>query len=150
MNTDLKRRIDRYALSTAPGHLIRRCQQRAVDLFVEEVGENGPTPRQFAVLLHVFQNPGLRQTELVEATGIDRSTLTEILRRLASRGQIVRSRRETDQRANALKITPQGEAVLLAAFEAAERAQKRILEPIDDSEKENAMALLAQLAGYGR
>ena len=97
-----------------------------------------------------FRNPGLRQTELVEATGIDRSTLTEILRRLANRGQIVRSRRETDQRANALRITPEGEVVLLSAFEAAERAQQRILEPIDEAEKENAMTLLARLAGYGR
>ena len=98
-----------YQLHAAVGHLLRRSQQRAVDLFVEEVGEDGPTPRQFAVLLSVHQNPGVSQTDLVRTTGIDRSTLTEILRRLGRRGLIRRERQPGDRRTNALHLTAEGQ-----------------------------------------
>ena len=147
---ELAQRVRRYSLSDAPGHLLRRSQQRAVDLFVEEVGEDGPTPRQFAILLSVFQNRGVNQTDLVHATGIDRSTLAEILRRLVDRGQIARARTKKDQRANAVEVTSEGEAILFSAFEAMERAQARILEGFDPDERGRAMAVLAQLAGDGR
>ena len=75
---------------------------------MEEVGEDGPTPRQFAVLLSVHQNPGVSQTDLVRTTGIDRSTLTEILRRLGRRGLIRRERQPEDRRTNALHLTEDG------------------------------------------
>lgn len=139
--------IDGYDLRGAPGHLIRRCQQRAVDLFVAEVGESGPTPRQFAILLSVRQNPGVNQTDLVRLTGIDRSTLTEILRRMAVRGWLRRARRPTDRRANALWLTPVGEAVLGRVFAAAERAQARILAPLAPADRATALRVLGRLAG---
>lgn len=144
---NLRRRVANYPLGEAPGHLIRRCQQRAIDLFVEEVGDGGPTPRQFAVLLTVYQKPGMTQADLVRITGIDRSTLAEIIRRLTDRGRIARVRTAADRRANALELTPAGEAALLAAFEAAERAQRRILEPVAPDRRGEAMSVLALLAG---
>ena len=145
----LKRELMEFSLDGAPGHLIRRCQQRAVDLFVEEVGENGPTPPQFGVLLCVFQNPGMSQTALVQASGIDRSTLTEILRRMIDRGLVSRTRTKRDQRANALRLTPDGEAALVSAFEAAKRSQERMLAPLAPSDRAAAVRILGALAGYG-
>ncbi len=139
--------VDGYDLSGAPGHLIRRCQQRAVDLFVAEVGESGPTPRQFAILLSVRQNPGVNQTDLVRLTGIDRSTLTEILRRMAARDWLRRARRPADRRANALWLTPAGEAVLGRVFAAVERAQARILAPLAPADRATALRVLERLAG---
>ena len=138
-----------YDLHAAAGHLLRRSQQRAVDLFVEEVGEHGPTPRQFAVLLSVHQNPGINQTDLVRMTGIDRSTLTELLRRLGRRGLVRRERQPEDRRTNALHLTAGGRGAMKAAIDAVERAQKRILEPIPAAERPAAMRVLERLAGLG-
>lgn len=129
------------------GHLIRLCQQRAVDLFVEEVGIDGPNPRQFSVLINVFQNPGLSQTALVEASGIDRSTLTEVLKRMIDRGMISKRRAAEDQRTNALFLTDSGLAILEAAFEDAGRTQDRILEPLPPEDRERAIGILTALAG---
>ena len=136
-----------YDLHGAVGHLLRRSQQRAIDLFVEEVGEDGPTPRQFAVLLSVHQNPGVSQTDLVRLTGIDRSTLTEILRRLGRRGLIRRERQAEDRRTNALHLTREGLTAMESAIGAVERAQERILEPIPAGERRAAMRVLEALAG---
>ncbi len=142
------KKLQSYSLRDAPGHLIRRCQQRAVDLFVDEVGENGPNPRQFAVLINVYQNPGMSQTTLVEASGIDRSTLTEVLRLMIKRDMISKSRTQKDRRANALFLTPNGQKILENAFEATERAQKKILSPLDTSDRAQAMGILTALANH--
>lgn len=138
---------DDYDLHGAVGHLLRRSQQRAVDLFVEEVGEDGPTPRQFAVMVSVHQNPGVSQTDLVRMTGIDRSTLTEILRRLGRRGLVRRERQARDRRTNALHLTAEGRTAMEAAIDAVERAQERILKPIPAGERRAAMRVLERLAG---
>ena len=142
-------KLKKFTLDSVPGHLIRRCQQRAVDLFTDEVGEDGPNPRQFAVLISVFQNPGMSQTALVEASGIDRSTLTEVLRRMIERGVISKSRTPADQRANALYLTEDGNTMLEMALQAAERAQARILEPIPETDRPSAINMLTAMAGYG-
>lgn len=143
--------IDQFAMTVQAGHLIRRCQQRAVDLFVDEVsndlGGEGPTTRQFAVLLAAHQEPGINQTDLVRKSGIDRSTLTEILRRLIDRSLIRREKSPTDGRTNALYITQQGEALLHRALPAVIRAQQRIMEPIASEKLEDVMAALEILAG---
>ena len=143
----LAQKLQAFTLRNAPGHLIRRCQQRAVDLFVEEVGEGGPNTRQFAVLINVFQNPGMSQTALVEASGIDRSTLTEVLKRMIDRGMISKARAQEDQRTNALFLTGAGVSVLKSTFEAAERAQLRILKPLSVVDRSVAMSILEALAG---
>ncbi len=133
-------------LWSAPGHLIRRAQQRAVDLFAAEVGEDGPTPRQYAVLLSVHEHPGINQTDLVRLTGIDRSTLTEILRRMAAKRWLRRDRQAGDRRTNRLRILPEGETVLKAAFAPVERAQERILAPIPPADRPGVLRALARLA----
>ncbi|MEE2722705.1 MAG: MarR family winged helix-turn-helix transcriptional regulator [Pseudomonadota bacterium] len=127
MSEGLKRKLTGFSLRNVPGHLIRRSQQRAVDLFVAEVGENGPNPRQFAFLVNVFLSPGLSQTALVEASAIDRSTLMEVLRRMIDKGMIRKTRTKEDQPANALYITDAGIHLLENAVESTERAQQRIL-----------------------
>lgn len=124
--------LDAARLQLYPGHLLRRCQQRAIELFVEEVGRRGPTPRQFALLLTVAQTPGLSQTELVAATGIDRSTVADMLDRLARRGLVKRSRASGDQRANTLTITPEGLALTQRTLGPALRAQARIMDPLPE------------------
>ena len=129
-----------------PGHLLRRCQQRAVDLFTVEVGEGGPTPRQFALMLCIQQNPGASQIELVRRSGIDRSTLAEMVPRLVKRGLVARQRTKDDQRANALRLTAAGEAMLARAVPAVAAAQERILAPIPAAQRKRLIKLLGLIA----
>jgi DNA-binding MarR family transcriptional regulator len=133
-----------------PGHLLRRCQQRAVDLFVAEVGEDGPTPRQFALMLCIQQNTGATQTELVRLSGIDRSTLAEILRRLLQRGLVARQKTDGDRRANALRLTPEGETIVSRAVPKVMASQERILAPIPRAQRKELIRLLSLIADLPR
>lgn len=147
MADTLTEKMKAFDQRSVVGYLIRLCQQRAVDIFVEEVGTDGPNPRQFSVLVNVFQNPGMSQTALVEASGIDRSTLTEVLKRMIDRGMISKRRAAEDQRTNALFLTDQGLETLEAAFEKADRTQDKILEPLRPEDREHVIRILTALAG---
>lgn len=84
-----------------------------------------PNPRQTAVLFAIARKfaPGYRpsQTELVTVTGIDRSTLADIIRRLLQRGLLERRRTKEDARAYAIKLTSTGELELANALKIAGR-----------------------------
>jgi DNA-binding MarR family transcriptional regulator len=140
------RTIDLVDIRRTPGHLLRRAQQRAVDLFVQAVGENGLRPPQFAVLTTVYQNPGLNQTHLVDKTGIDRSTIADMIDRMVARGYIARKRDAADQRVNTVWITDAGIAALEACVDAAMAVQEEILAPVPPEKRAALMEALALLA----
>jgi len=135
-----------FVLLDAPGHLLRRCYQIAADFYTAEVGEDGPTPPQFSLMLTVFQNRGLSQVDLVRLTGIDRSTVAEMVARLLKRGLLQRSRTAADRRTNALAITESGEAMLRAALPAVQQAQIRTLQPVPPARRQELVDLLRLLA----
>lgn len=89
-------------------HLLHRAQQAADQLFAAEFGAIGITPRQVAVLVAVGEREGTNQVGLVEATGIDRSTIADLVRRLMKKGLIARRRARHDARANVLRLTDEG------------------------------------------
>jgi DNA-binding MarR family transcriptional regulator len=137
---------DGFALAQSPGHLLRRAQQFVFDLYSEEIRGEDLTPRQFAVLLTVDQNEGLSQTDLVRLTGIDRSTLADMISRLLKRDLLARKRTESDQRANSVRITPAGRRVLKSVMPAVLRAEARILDPIPAGKRAEFLRLLNMIA----
>lgn len=91
------------------------------------MGGGDLTPRQYAVLVSVSQNEGLSQTHLVERTGIDRSTLADIVRRMLKKGLLQRRRTKEDARAYAVKLTEEGWRTLKAADPVARRVDDKLL-----------------------
>ena len=94
-----------FSLKKSPGHLLRRAQQYSHDLYSNHVGSSGPTPRQFEVLHTVAKNEGLSQTDLVQHTGIDRSTLADMIARMIKKGLLSRQRTKADARANSVSLS---------------------------------------------
>ena len=123
-------------LERSPVHLLHRAGQCAGDVFQNEMSYDGITPRQFAVLHTVAHNEGLSQTNLVERTGIDRSTLADIIRRMLKKGLLQRRRTKEDARAYAVKLTEEGWRVLKAADPAARRVDDRILSVLTHAERD--------------
>ena len=97
-------------------HLLHRAVQIAADLHIEQAGPEGLTPRQFSVLAAISEAEGATQSQIVRRTGVDRSTLAELLNRLIARGLVSRLRSPGDARANQVSLTGAGRA-LLEAFQ---------------------------------
>lgn len=132
-------------LAESPSHLMHRVLQLALDIYAEEAGPDGLTQRQFAVLEAVSARSGLTQTDLVKATGIDRSTLADLVARMTSKGLLERERSALDARAKAVRLSPEGEAALIAARPRVEAADKRILALLPKAKREGFLDLLTSL-----
>lgn len=135
-------------LGELPGHHIRRLQQIAVAVFLQEVGEVGLTPVQYAALQAMANEPALDQRSLAAAIGLDTSTLASVLDRLQARGLIERRSAPSDRRLRLLHVTPAGVATLADAVPAMRRAQRRILAPLAPAERIEFMRLLRQLVEH--
>lgn len=72
-------------LATHPGHLARRLQQAHYLLWNTMVSEEITSP-QFAVMNALVAEPGLDQRTVGERVGLDRSTIAEVISRLAAAG----------------------------------------------------------------
>jgi DNA-binding MarR family transcriptional regulator len=123
-------------LERSPIHLLHRAGQCAGDIFQLEMGGGDLTPRQYAVLVTVSQQEGLSQTHLVEKTGIDRSTLADIVRRMLKKGLLQRRRTKEDARAYAVKLTEEGWRSLKATDPVAKRVDDKILAVLPTNQRE--------------
>jgi DNA-binding MarR family transcriptional regulator len=132
-------------LHAMPGHLIRRAQQIAVAIFVEECAEYDLTPVQYAALAAIRENPGTDATRLSALIAFDRSTLGNVLERLEARKLLTRYSSPEDKRIKLLKLTAAGNALVKRAEAAVLRAQERILAPLRPEDRTKLMELLAQL-----
>ncbi|MBX9707282.1 MAG: MarR family transcriptional regulator [Caulobacteraceae bacterium] len=133
-------------LAESPSHLMHRALQLALDVYAEELGSDGPTQRQFAVMEAVSVKEGLTQTELVKATGIDRSTLADLVARMTTKGLLTRERSTLDARAKAVRLSPEGQALLDAARPKVEAADRRIMALLPKGKRDGFLDLLAELA----
>jgi DNA-binding MarR family transcriptional regulator len=127
-------------------HLLKRAVQYSVHLYMDEVGKTGLTHRQFTVLSAVDSNEGKSQTELVKITGIDRSTLADLVSRLMAQGYLQRRRSKDDARTNAIRLTPIGKKMLKASQTGAEEIDKKMLAMFQAADRRTVVDCLGNLA----
>jgi DNA-binding MarR family transcriptional regulator len=126
------------------GFHLRFAQNAVVDHFLEHVGDGSVTPIQFSTLVLVGANPGLSQTTLSRAVGIERSSTVTIIDVLEKRGLV--ERRRPDRRSHALHLTAAGKR-LLAKLEPQVRAHDAaIATSLSDKEKRLLVDMLDRLA----
>jgi DNA-binding MarR family transcriptional regulator len=87
------------------------------------------------------------QTQIVDLTGIDRSTLADIVKRLVKRGLLNRRRSRSDARAYVVRLTPEGRTVLIDTKPAALRVEERLLEQMPDTRRTELIAALEAIIG---
>jgi DNA-binding MarR family transcriptional regulator len=134
------------ALDASPSHLLHRALQLALDIYALDGHAGGLTQRQFAVLCAVADDEGLSQTGLVRATGIDRSTLADMVARMISKGLLARERSASDARANTVRLTEFGRSALNNAAPRVEAADQRLLDLLGAKKRETFMDALRKLA----
>ncbi len=133
-------------LDRSPSHLLHRALQRALDIYAETAGPTAVTQRQFAVLSAVYAREGLTQADLVRSTGIDRSTLAELVARMMGKGLIARERSNEDGRANTVTLTEKGKLALVEAEPRTQAADEAILKLIPSGKRGGFIAGLRALA----
>lgn len=126
------------------GYRLRLAQLAVFRDFERSVGVLGVSPGRVGVLVLVEANPGLAQSRLAEAVGLDRSTLVPLLDRFEHDGLLER-RAGPDRRTNGLHLTDAGRRYLARVKRAVRAHEGRMLARLSDAERATLLRLLGRL-----
>lgn len=132
-------------LYNRPGHLIRRCYQIVMALYIEEAQGIGLTQLQYVVLRVINQYPGESQRRLGELAAVDRTTVGLVVNGLEAKRLIVRKCADNDRRLLQLELTRLGHQKLEAVDSRMQRLQARILAPLTESERSTFIQQLRKI-----
>ncbi|MEM6534955.1 MAG: MarR family transcriptional regulator [Pseudomonadota bacterium] len=138
---------DEFVLAISATHLLHRAQQAAVNLSAGALAMKGLTIRQFAVLAALHDENGQSQSSLVDATGIDRSTLADMVQRMEKGGLVKRVKSEDDARAKAVSLTSAGEKAFQDGAPTVAEADSILLSGLRSTRRESLIKALTIIAG---
>jgi DNA-binding MarR family transcriptional regulator len=133
-------------LASLLGYNLRRAQLAVFQNFAESVGASELTPGQFGVLVVIDANPGLSQTQLGNALGIDRSTVVAVIDRLEARGLVARQPAPNDRRSHALHLSDGGKTTLRRLTERVRTHEREIARHLSADEQAHLIELLGRVA----
>jgi len=136
---------DRFRLSASPSHLLRRADQFAAEIFLK-AGGDGVTLRQTVLLAAIGEAAGASQSDLVHATGVDRSTLAEMMARMEKKGLIARQAAADDGRAKSVTLTASGRAKLAEALPAVRKMDEALMRALPKDKRASFRSTLSALA----
>ncbi len=105
----------------------------------------GLRPVLVAMLAVIARNPGIIQTAVGNALGVQRANLVPLVNEVSERGWVERRPAPNDKRAYALHLTPAGEQLLEEALGRIAEHEKRLFGRLTQRERETMMRLLAKI-----
>ena len=121
--------------------MIRRVQQVHDWLWTTEVSPTVTSP-QFAVLHTIRAQPDIDQKTLGDEVSLDRSTTTEVLKRLTARGLVRRVRDCEDGRRNLLRVTAEGARTVERLTPLAVAMNLKLVGVLDQAQQDEFLRML--------
>jgi DNA-binding MarR family transcriptional regulator len=112
--SDQPKNIDYGVLPDLIGYQVRLAQQRIFRNFEQHFAPHGLTPGLLGVLILVDRNPGLSQSALAQALGLERSTMVAVIDRLERQEMVARVASATDRRTYGIQLHPKMSAERMA------------------------------------
>lgn len=135
-----------WRLEGGIGFLLRLLEARYDVLYQDLTGQSDITPRQFGVLIALFQNGPLTPSGLAERISCDRNTLSEMLKRMTARKLISKRSNSEDRRSIQVQITSKGEDALLGVVPAAAELQSTMLAPLSKDDRAHFLKCMLAIA----
>jgi DNA-binding MarR family transcriptional regulator len=124
------------------GYRLRVAQQAVFRDFAREIPQ--ASPGHAGILLLIEANPGVTQSRLAQAVGIDRSTMVGVLHALEAR-DLVERRRGEDRRTNGLWLTRPGRALVNTLKQGIRVHERRVASRLSPAERAQLLQLLQKL-----
>lgn len=128
------------------GFNLRMAQESAFQAFSRRSQEIGESPGRFAALTLIARNPGISQTELSQAAGRDKSSLTPVVEDLVRRGLVERKRMRDDRRTYRLNVTTAGKKTLTQLTRCARRHERNLDGIIGQRDRKRFLEILKKIA----
>lgn len=128
------------------GYAIRRAQLAVFQSFKDVMGELAISTAQFSVLRVVHDNPGLNQTALANALGVETPRMVLILDDLEKRHLVARVASTMDRRSRAIYLTEEGDRMLSVVEDRAEAHNRDLIERLRGDDRDVLARMLRNLA----
>jgi DNA-binding MarR family transcriptional regulator len=135
-----------WQLEGGIGFLLRLLEARYDVLYQNLTRQSEITPRQFGVLIALYQQGPLTPSVLAERISCDRNTLSEMLKRMTARKLISKKNNAEDRRSIQVQIAAKGEAALLAVIPATAELQNVMLAPLRKEDRTHFLKCLLAIA----
>jgi DNA-binding MarR family transcriptional regulator len=145
LDVERLKRDEGYALDEDIGYLLARGFTEAHRNLYRRLADLDLTPRQFVVLLKLFEGGEASQNRLGRLAGMKPVTIHGIVQRLTARGFIETRYDESDQRLSLHSLSAAGRAIIPELVRRAKRGLLQTLAPLTDSEQEVLRDLLKKL-----
>ena len=127
------------------GYRLRVAQLRIFRAFSEVASAHDLSPSQFAVLLFIEANPGIKQIELAEVLDLDRSSVVRLVDRCEAAKLVRRGSSKIDRRIAPPVLTARGRA-LLEKLEPAVSRKEAAASGLTRAERSTLARLLKRIA----
>jgi DNA-binding MarR family transcriptional regulator len=94
------------------------------------------------MLMILSARPGLRQADVADLLGVQRTNLVKMVDVLEARGLMVREKSQEDRRSHSLRLTEAGHVFLAEARGAVQHHENRIGEAIGEENRAELLRLL--------
>ncbi len=131
------------------GFLVRLLDTRFKILYEQLTTQSEITPRQFGVLLTLYQCGTLTLTKLAGHIRVDRSTLGEMISRMEERSLITKRINENDRRSAEVSLAPFGKHALLELVSGVSQLQTILLAPLATEDRPHFMRCMKFVAEPG-
>ena len=139
--------VDFGCLPDLVGYNLRRAQSAVFHHFAETVSSHDVSPGHFGVLVFIEANPGMSQTMLAKALGVDRSSIVPVIDHLEDGGLVTRQKKASDRRTHELRLTAYGESRLRALKSSVLAHDEEISGCLSADEKRNLIEALEKIMG---
>jgi DNA-binding MarR family transcriptional regulator len=128
------------------GYALRRAQGAVYADLNDSLARLELRPLQYTLLLVVAENPGVSQSGVCDALGIQKANGVPSMSELERRGFIIRRKSSTDARSYELHVTAKGRRILQRAGEVQSAHESRLIERIGVEGREQLLSLLGKLS----
>jgi DNA-binding MarR family transcriptional regulator len=127
------------------GYMLRRAQLLIFQDVIAALEPFDLRPTQFSMLMILSSHSGLRQAELADLLGVQRTNLVKMVDVLESRGLMVRERSLEDRRSHSLCLTSKGVSFLAEARAAVDAHEAKLAEALGTPNRDELLRLLTLL-----
>jgi len=124
-----------YSIETSLGFTMGKLSQKMSEIFEKSLNAKGITPKQYAILVVVYEHEELTQKLVADQVAIDRTTMGQHIDALESKDYIKRVRSNKDKRAYNLVLTSEGLETVSTLWDALVASENEIIKSLSQKDQ---------------
>ncbi|WP_299479528.1 MarR family transcriptional regulator [uncultured Roseibium sp.] len=134
-----------FSRETSIGYLLNHLARLFSNALQQRIKPLGLSTGVFPVMIHLWENDGITQKQLVDLVGIEQATMANTLNRMERDGLVIRKKGPKDARERQVYLTELGLALRDPALNEASTQNEALLAGLTGAEQRQLISLASKL-----